>query len=50
MKTHILMADSKLKFKININRHGSRLIPNTNPHIDPPFFLLPTTFKFVSNF
>jgi hypothetical protein len=33
------------KMKININRHGPRLLSNTRQRLDPPYFSLTTTFK-----
>jgi hypothetical protein len=33
------------KRKINIDRHGPRLIPNIPQYPDPNYFLLPTTFN-----
>ncbi len=40
-----------MKMKINIDRRGPRLIPNTSQHLDPPHFLviqLPFTFTYRS--
>ncbi len=31
--------------KMDIDRHGPRLMPNNCHHLDPPYFSLPTTFK-----
>jgi hypothetical protein len=44
VETHILMADGKFKFKIDINRHGPRLIHDTSPHLDPPYYSLPKNY------
>jgi hypothetical protein len=38
------------KRKINIDCHGSRLIPNIAQHLDPPYFSFPITFKFITKY
>jgi hypothetical protein len=39
------MANGMFKMKMDINRHGPRLMPNNCQNLDPPYFLLPTTFN-----
>ncbi len=38
------MANSMFKMKMDINRHGPRLMPNNCKHLNPPYFSLPITF------
>jgi hypothetical protein len=39
------MANGTFKMKMDIYRHGPRLMPNNCKNLNPPFFSLPTTFK-----
>ncbi len=39
------MAKGMFKMKMDINRHGPRLMPNNCKNLNPPYFLLPTTVK-----
>jgi hypothetical protein len=39
------MANGTFKMKMDIDRHGPRLMPNNCKNLNPPFFSLPTTFK-----
>jgi hypothetical protein len=39
------MANDMFKIKMDIDRHGPRLMLNNCQHLDPPYFSLPTTFK-----
>jgi hypothetical protein len=41
------MANGMFKIKIDINRHGPRLMPSNCKHLDPPYFSLQTTFKLI---
>jgi hypothetical protein len=34
-----------LKTKMDIYRHGPRLMPNNCKNLNPPYFSLPTTFN-----
>jgi hypothetical protein len=44
------MANGMLKMKMDIDRHGPRLMPNSCQHLDPLYFSLPTTFNSVESF
>ncbi len=39
------MANSTFKMKMDIDRHGPRLMPNNCKNLKPPHFSLPSTFK-----
>jgi hypothetical protein len=39
------MANGTFKTKMDIHRHGPRLIPNNCKNLNPPYFSLPSTFK-----
>jgi hypothetical protein len=39
------MAKGTLKMKMDIDRHGPRLMPNNCKNFNPPYFSLPSTFK-----
>ncbi len=39
------MANGTFKMKMDINRHGHKLMPNNCKNLNPPYFLLPTTFN-----
>jgi hypothetical protein len=39
------MANGTFKMKMDINRHGPRLMPNNYKNLNPPYFSLPTTFN-----
>ncbi len=39
------MANSMFKMKMDIDRHGPRLMPNNCKHLNPPYFSLPTTLN-----
>jgi hypothetical protein len=41
------MANGMFKIKMDIDRHGPRLMPSNCKHLDPPYFSLPTTFKIM---
>jgi hypothetical protein len=43
------MANGMLKNKMDIDRHGPRLMPKNCKNLNPPYFSLPTTFKEASN-
>jgi hypothetical protein len=34
--------------KMDIDRHGPRLMPNNCKNLNPPYFSLPSTFKMLS--
>ncbi len=38
------MANSMFKTKMDIDRHGPRLMPKNCKNLNPPYFSLPTTF------
>jgi hypothetical protein len=40
------MANGTFKMKIDINRHGPRIMPNYCKNLNPPYFSLPSTFKY----
>ncbi len=42
------MANGTFKMKMDIDRHGPRLMPNNCKNLNPPIFSLPTTFKVLS--
>ncbi len=44
------MANDMFKMKMDIDRHGPKLMPNKCQYIDPPYFSLQTTFKFKPRF
>ncbi len=39
------MANGMFKTKMDIDRHGPRLMPNNCKNLNPPYFSLPYTFK-----
>ncbi len=39
------IANSMFKPKMDIDRHGPRLMPNNCKNLNPPYFSLPFTFK-----
>ncbi len=39
------MANSTFKMKMDIDRHGPRLMPNNCTNLNPPYFSLPSTFN-----
>jgi hypothetical protein len=39
------MANGTFKMKMDIDRHGPRLMPNNCKNPNPPYFSLPSTFK-----
>jgi hypothetical protein len=39
------MANSMFKMKMDIDRHGPRLMPNNCKHLNPPYFSLSSTFN-----
>jgi hypothetical protein len=39
------MANGTFKMKMDIDRHGPRLMPNICKNLNPHYFLLPSTFK-----
>jgi hypothetical protein len=39
------MANGMLKMKMDIDRHGPRLMPNNCQYLGPPYFSLPTTLR-----
>jgi hypothetical protein len=39
------VANGTFKMKMNIDRHGPRLMPNNCKNLNPPYFSLPTAFK-----
>ncbi len=39
------MANGTFKTKMDIDRHGPRLMPNNCKNLNPPYFSLPSTFK-----
>jgi hypothetical protein len=41
------LADGMFRMKMDIDRHGPRLMPNNCKNLNPPHFSLPTTFKGV---
>jgi hypothetical protein len=41
------MANGTFKMKMDIDRHGPRLMPNNCKNLNPPYFSLPTTFKLI---
>jgi hypothetical protein len=45
---HFSMANGTFKMKMDIDRHGPRLMPNICKNLNPPFFSLPTTFKLLT--
>jgi hypothetical protein len=45
MEIRFSMANGTFKMKMDIDRHGPRLMPNNYQHLDPPYFSLPTTFN-----
>jgi hypothetical protein len=42
------MANGMFKMKMDIDCHGPRLMLNNCQHLDPPYFSLPTTFKWLN--
>jgi hypothetical protein len=46
---HFSMANGKFKMKMDIDRHGPRLMPNNCKDLNPPYFSLPSTFKTLEN-
>jgi hypothetical protein len=40
-----LMANGTFKMKMDIDRHGPRLMPSNCKNLNPPYFSLPSTFK-----
>jgi len=40
------MANGTFKIKMDIDRHGSRPMPNSCKNLNPPNFSLPSTFKY----
>jgi hypothetical protein len=45
MEIRFPMANGMFKMKMDIDRHGPRLMPNNCKNLIPPFLSLPTTFK-----
>jgi hypothetical protein len=39
------VANGTFKMKMDIDRHGPRLMPNNCTNLNPPYFSLPSTFK-----
>jgi hypothetical protein len=39
------MVNGTFKTKMDIDRHGPRLMPNNCKNLNPPYFSLPSTFK-----
>ncbi len=39
------MANGTFKMRMDVHRHGPRLMPNNCKNLNPPFFSLPSTFK-----
>ncbi len=39
------MTNGTFKMKMDIDRHGPRLMPNNCKNLNPPYFSLPSTFK-----
>ncbi len=39
------MVNGMFKTKLDIDRHGPRLMPNNCKNLNPPYFSLPSTFK-----
>jgi hypothetical protein len=42
------MANGMFKTKMDIDRHGPRLMANNCKNLNPPYFSLPSTFKGLS--
>jgi hypothetical protein len=47
-RIHFSMANGTFKMKMDIDRHGPRLMPNNCKNLNPPYFSLPITFNSVS--
>ncbi len=45
IKMRLDLCNDMFKTKVNINRHGPRLLPNTRQRLDPPYFSLLTTVR-----
>jgi hypothetical protein len=45
MEIRFVLANGMFKMKIDIDRHGSRPMPNNCKNFNPPNFSLPTTFQ-----
>jgi hypothetical protein len=41
------MANGTFKMKMDIDGHGPRLIPNNCKNPNPPYFSLPSPFKYI---
>ncbi len=41
------MANGMFKMKMDIDRHGPRLMPNNCQHLDPPYFSFQLPLKSV---
>ncbi len=41
------MTNGTFKMKMDIDRHGPRLMPNNCKNLNPPYFSLPSTFKYA---
>jgi hypothetical protein len=47
IKMRLDLCNDMFKTKININRHGPRLLPSTRQRLDPPYFSLLTTSRLI---